>query len=314
MENDSMIEIPKDNYNYKRNHLSPFGTIPSIYDVSVFTPTNTRIRISDIDDFSSFETLENGHIIIQSIEHSVIDTNRSIYSNPELGEYNHFFVNISGGIGSNVINSEFRLYDDDDFGLTRNPLPNLTLASEKINNKEVMKDLFKTAFIEVADASLFNARKDFEFYRNYAIGPLFDGMYDDNIDVPDSGNLWAVTVISAYQGELSDDNDPHTESESEGATPGIGASFSVVFVETIRESNDAFLRMPNTDKIALNNEVRKRIILTAAHEIGHHPHYRHGNGHHLEDGLMGPDGYLNGDTFWAPSILRFRKTLKWTSF
>ncbi len=315
VENDSMVRIPEDNYLYKMNHLSPFNSVPTITGVTQVTQTNTKLQIFDINDLSSFQSLENGHIIVQSIKHPVTDTFLLTHTNPEYGTYYHdFFVNVSASLGSNLIGSEFRLYDDDDYGLLKDPLPNLTLASEKVDGHEVMKDVFKIAFIEITDASLYNDRNELVFYRNHPIGPLFDGIYDDNIDVPDSECLWAVNVISAYQGELIADNDPHTESESEGATPGIGASFSVVFLETVRESNDELLRMLNTDKVALNNEVRKRIILTAAHEIGHHPRYRDGNGHHVEDGLMGPSGYQNGETFWAPSILRFRKTFKWTSY
>jgi hypothetical protein len=315
VENDSMVRIPEDNYLYKMNHLSPFNSVPTITGVTQVTQTNTKLQIFDIDDLSSFQSLENGHIIVQSIKRPVTNTLIFTHTNPEYGSYYHdFFVNVSANLGSNLAGSEFRLYDDDDYGLLKDPLPNRTLATEKVDGNEVMIDAFKIAFIQITDASLYNHRNELEFYRNHPIGPLFDGIYDDNIDVPDSESLWAVNIVSAYQGELLDDNDPHTESESEGATPGIGASFSVVFLETVRESNDEFLRMSNTNKVALNNEVRKRIILTAAHEIGHHPRYRDGNGHHVEDGLMGPSGYANGETFWAPSILRFRKTLKWTSF
>ena len=306
VENDSMNAIPEDQFFYKRNDLSSDIAQPKVLNSFLNTAGETTFIISGISDTSSFKTLENGRIIVQSQTLPVTDT--VIFGTGAYG------VDVAEDHTDVTVNSGFRLYDDDDYGLSAPPLPNLTLADEVVKGKKVMKDVFRPAFIEIVSAAEYNTRPNLEFQRNAWITSFNDGVFDDNIDVLDSNGLWAVTVVAAYQGELDADVDPLGEPPSEGVTPPIGGTFSVVWVETIRDVLDGPIRL-NPSKIEdLNDELRRNIILTAAHEIGHHPTYSDGNSHHEENGLMGRDGYGNGLKFLPPSILRFRRTLKWTQY
>jgi hypothetical protein len=87
-------------------------------------------------------------------------------------------------------------------------------------------------------------------------------------------------------------------------------------VENVRDTLDVNFRNPNEDKNALNMEIVRRVKLTAAHEIGHQPHYLLGESHHEEGGLMqegGDDSVGGGENseFSAASVKRFRSLHKW---
>jgi hypothetical protein len=96
----------------------------------------------------------------------------------------------------------------------------------------------------------------------------------------------------------------------------VRPSLSIVWVENVRDTLDVNFRNPNEDKNALNMEIVRRVKLTAAHEIGHQPHYLLGEAHHEEGGLMqegGDDSVGGGENseFSAASVKRFRSLHKW---
>jgi hypothetical protein len=310
VENDSMEAIPVDQYGYKRNDLSRDLYPPVIRNRSYSTTTgNTSFVIDMITDQSSFSDLQNGQIIVQSNSHTVIGTDADQGQNST----GYYSLTVSGDYSNVPVNSEFRLYDDDDFGLNRPPLPRNDLIDD------TFKSLFRPAFIEVVDAANFkgqdyNPSKTVEFHRNHPvmIGPWGNqspGVWDDAINLTDTKSLWVGNLIAGYQGEVGDDRDPSSENFIEGITPG-SRNYSVVYVEVIRDKLDGVLRSPHANITTLNNELGKNLKLTGAHEIAHMPGGGNEASHHGEMGLM--EGYGNGEEYFMPqTVLRFRNTEKW---
>jgi hypothetical protein len=136
------------------------------------------------------------------------------------------------------------------------------------------------------------------------------GVWDDAINLTDSKQLWVGNLIAGYQGNIGEDKDPNVEDFVEGITPG-NREYSIVYVEMVREHLDPLFRNPGFDNTQLNEELRKNIVLTSAHEIGHMPGGGNESSHHAEKQLMGDGGYGNDDSFSPSSIFRFRKTYSW---
>ena len=132
-----------------------------------------------------------------------------------------------------------------------------------------------------------------------------------------------------YQGGLSDDGDPNTESlllgETVKKTPISANGYSVVYLETIRDrqftkqSPIAFTLQGDRDR--LRGEYLRTIYNVLAHELGHAPGDRFEFQDHAESDLMAP-GPLDDPQIYgldnipklrfAPAtIKRFRSATKW---
>lgn len=312
VENDSMTAIPTDTFGYKRNDLSNDLSSPLIL-TKLSDGTNTLFGIPTISDLSSFENLEHGKMIVQSIEHAVIGT--SVFGNTH-------FVQLSGDLTTTVpLNSGFRLYDDDDFGLVHPALPRNDLIADNVINHA-----YNPAYIEVMDAKDWNTNKTVAFYPNHPpiVGSSFTGydygILDDALDAKLEGNekLWCASIMVAYQPGAAD-SDPNDESigVNAGVTVGDSLQFagkarvSIIYSEVVRDIIDAALRTGGS----INN-YEQRLCLTAAHEIGHQPLYGLGEAaHHGEDGLMVDGGHAGMDgpdtPFTSKSIKRFRSVHQW---
>ena len=312
VENDSMTAISTDSFGYKRNDLSHDLETPIII-TKLSNGINTSFGISTISDQSSFSNLENGRLIVHSVEHPVIGT--SFFGNTH-------FVQIAGDWSSVLLGAEFRLYDDDDYGLGAAPLPKIDLAGS------FMKSLFASSFIETKDAGQFNTRPTLPFVINDKLHPDLTTT-NSSKDLIDEETLWVSLITTAYQPDLGNDADPNEEGSAlEGVTrpsPSLFPSYehSTVFVEACRDqiSFDYTLRLPASSRLEVKQKILDRlnlyIIGIATHEIGHQP----GNGDeaddHAEMGLMARGGGVSPNNpseagFSAKTVLRFRKAHTWT--
>jgi hypothetical protein len=313
--------------NDKKNDLTSDIGSPTIQQVFA-TNDITTFYIPSISDGTSFTTLQNGTLKFPGIGKSSTPSNtiHNISSGVDA-------IQVAGNKGQVQPGAIFRLYDDDDFGLTSSPLPRNDLVDDRI------KGVYRPAFIEVMDANPWNDHKTVDFYRNHppVLGPLLIGgllgshsygVLDDALDVKLEGNekLWCASVIVAYQPSAGD-CDPNDEEfgviagVTVGDSPQIGgvtlgflgkARVSIVYSEVVRDLIDVSLRNGGVTI----GEYEQRLRLTVAHEIGHQPLYGIGEAtQHAENGLMS-DGGHNGlgaaDTpFSAKSIKRFRIVNQW---
>jgi len=146
VENDSMEAIPEDNFE-KRNDLTANNSNPIIDGRKIdFAGTGTVFSISPISDASSFIFLENGKINVQNGSHSVTGTGEILEEH---------LPTVYGNLTSVEVGSAFKLYDDDDYGLNRDPLPRTDLIDDVIIN------VYRTALVEVIDAAKHNPVKDY---------------------------------------------------------------------------------------------------------------------------------------------------------
>lgn len=302
VENDSMEAIPIDSFGYKRNDLSWHLNPPSIRNVS-FTPATgiTSFGIDAINDQSSFLSLQKGRMIVQSIPHSVTSTAS-------------FSVSVPGNQSSVPVNSGFRLYDDDDIGLTIAPLPRTDLVNQQ------MKDYFKAAFLEVTDCGSHNVLKDVPFIPNEDIFSFFTTLDDKkDPDLTDRNLLWVCHLIAAYQGPTGADLDPELDGESkrEGETATHnGSEHSVVYVECCREGYEHSLLAAHPDQAAAR--LGKWITAVAAHEMAHQPGTQTEEEDHAEARLMTAglntvsSSHPENTNFSPKTIRRFRKSNHWS--
>lgn len=302
VENDSMDSIPVDTFGYKRNDLSWHLDPPVIRNVSFEQASgSTSFGIDSIIDQSSFLTLQNGRMIVQSIPHPVTDT--ASYS-----------VTVADDYSEIQVGSGFRLYDDDDTGLSDAPLPRTNLVSQQ------MKDYFKTAFLEVTDLGIYNINKFVPFLPNEDVFSIFTTLNDTKENnISDQNSLWLCHLIAAYQGPMGSDIDPSGSDESirlgETADHG-GISHSAVYVENCRETYHGVItgNTGNEARIRLN----KWIIATASHEMGHQPGTQSAEEDHAEGKLMSESAndvstvFPENAVFSPKTILRFRKSNRWS--
>jgi|GEM_PF-2670024 len=328
VENDSMEAIPEDSYGYKRNDLSAKITNPTIRSVALTSSGGvvaTRLGISQIDNKISFRNLEDGVIIVQGVSHKVIGTtieNEEV--NYELGsDSSKFFVQISGDFSSIPVDSEFRLYDDDDLGLDSPALPKLGLVSNQV------KEYFRPSFIEVTDAVIFNANKTVPLHLNEDVAESSYGptqtVVDDSKNLSDKNESWVCPVTAAYQSAFGEDRDP---SSSPHFIPGETANYgsnqepvdhSTVFVETCREVYNIYFRslVPETG-VTARRLLPKLIAADVSHEMGHQPGLQSEDDDHAELGLMAValDGVSilkpENASFTPQTIKRFRKSNRWS--
>jgi hypothetical protein len=249
-----MEAIPTDTFGYKRNDLSADTPNPVINAATLDSNgTGTVFNISPISDASSFISLENGDIIFQSMKRPATGSGEALEEH---------FVTVHGNYTSVPIGSGFRLYDDDDFGLNREPLPRNDLVDD------TMKNVYKEAFIDVIDTADFkgqdfNPNKTVDFYRNHPVmigswGFQTPGVWDDAINLVDSKPLWVANLIAGYQGEVGDDRDPKNENYIEGITPGL-RNYTIVYVEVVRDRLDDIFRNPLANGLTINIELDRNI-------------------------------------------------------
>jgi hypothetical protein len=310
VENDSMAAIPVDGFGYKRNDLSSDLVSPEILSVSSAMLGTTTYGIpSGILDQDSYLTLGNsnnlGSMIVQSLVHPVVSTSP-------------FTVTVLGNQTNVPINSEFRLYDDDDHGLNSPPLPHLTLVNE------LMKSFFRPGFIEIVDSGGMNLNKIIPFKKNDDLQG--STLVNSNNDLLEKDGVWVAPITSAYQFSYTSDGEPNIEIPTLGATRSFGTNQrATVFVENCRESYESNFRTVDEGGVPeIGDDSRLKlkdfIVATAAHEIGHEPENTLGPNilnDHNELGLMSEGGALpaspEDEKFTAKSFLRFRKTRGWSN-
>ena len=301
LEEDSISSIPLDVYGYKKNNLPSLGVMPQVILSAQLTASgNTKLFVNSIDDYSSSKNLDNAKIIVNS----------QTYDVETYAQSTNIFEIPGNHVNDILPNMEFRLYDDDDFGVIGDIFP-------KNNAYGSIKKLFTPAFIELKDASPYNATKYIPFYRNHgtvAGFPFFwhAGIFADALDLTSSNELWVANLLYAYQGSLGDDRDPNTEEALEGGTPS-NRRYSIVYCETVREILDDVMRFPGSDNQSLNEILKRNIYLTGAHEIGHMPGSGTEDEHHSETFLM-EQGYQDDESenkYSPQTIKRFRSTKNW---
>jgi hypothetical protein len=137
-------------------------------------------------------------MIVQSVTHPVTGT----HSNSVIVQGNHTSV---------PIHSEFRLYDDDDFGLDAPPLPRLDLVND------LMKSFFKPAFIEVVDSGGFNLVKIIPFRTNDDLGS--STVVNSGKDLTEQDALWVCQLTAASQAGCAEDGE-HADAGTQQAFGG----------------------------------------------------------------------------------------------
>ncbi len=322
VENDSMAAIGTHEFGYKKNDLSwDLGNNNKIIGSGEVNSdgTNTTFLVPNISDVSSFKDLQNGRIILQSVAHPVLE---SLITYVQMNDIStpRFLITVPGNLSSTPANSGFRLYDDDDFGLTGPPLP----QNDLVNGQ--MKNYFRSSFIEVTDPGAYNSRQFVPFRINEDVSTNLYGFTStvvaDARDIPDSNSLWVAPLTTAYQGPQDADKDP--SGVGEGLRQGESASYggrdhSTVFVEGCRETYDDQLRSQNPQTVANNlGHLKKWIIATAAHEIAHQPGDQTEDEDHAERGLMSEamaeviTTAPENAKFTATTSLRLRRSRRWS--
>jgi hypothetical protein len=305
VENDSMAAILPDTFGYLRNDLGSDDPDSKIYKAILKQGnTHTDFEITTLTDTSSFNLLENGRIIVQSVEHSVTGTSTQLVQ----------AVEVAGDHSSVPNGSGFRLYDDDGYGLEEAALPRNDLVND------FMKSLFRTSFIDLKDSGDFNGRKTVSFRKNDDLQSAT--VVNASKDLIEQQALWVAQITAAYQFGMEADGDPSVEIPLDGGTRQFSDyDHSTVFVECCRETYDDRFRLvaggadPEIGTTARNN-LKHYIRATAAHEIGHMPGTGTEDEEHAEKGLMRDGGvskaYPHLENFYPATVKRFRSTQSWS--
>ncbi|MGB0992691.1 MAG: hypothetical protein ACPG32_09505 [Akkermansiaceae bacterium] len=298
IENDSMQAIATDAGGFKENHLGT-DIQSTLYSIESLSGGGTKIGIHPNEYSTTNFPIENGSIQIENTRYAI-----QTFSASGQG-----YVTISENLTNNVIGKKYRLYDDDDYALQNAPLP----RHDFVNNH--FKQLFVKSFIEVVDAAPYNTDTTIDFERHIDFDIILGNAHilDDSKNLYSTQGLWVGYLIIAYQAERSRCADPvYEDAPLEGATPG-NREYSAVFVEAIREVNDAFFRNPPYLTVPeYLDQIYVFMTLTAAHELAHMPGGGNESIHHAELGLLQEGGAHNEtDEFSAASIKRFRKTHNW---
>lgn len=217
--------------------------------------------------------------------------------------------------GASVIGKSFKLYDDDERGL---PTSHQPLLSRFDLVTDAVSDKYAPAYITVIDADSLglNPNKTVAFEKNTGLNNLLPNIANNAEDLAahaDDEAFWSLLVTAIYQG--TDDHDPDSESPAtEGALLknllGISPSFSVIFMEAIREDAWSALNSRNSSSVQTGQQsFINRIADVVAHEIGHSPDGSITGDEHDERGLMGSG--IQGADFKAESVIRFRKAQSW---
>jgi len=177
VENNSMTAIPTDQFGYKRNDLS-WDINPANVSNTLLSSTTTTFSIPKINDQSSFDDLAYGRIIVHGTSYPVTDTDHYGQS--------PYLVTVAGQINGLPQNPVFRLYDDDDFGLTTPSLPRLDLADD------LMKKFFAPAFIEITDSGDYNRTKTVPFRVHDPLLPELASVTSDARELKEKMSLWVA--------------------------------------------------------------------------------------------------------------------------
>jgi hypothetical protein len=147
---------------------------------------------------------------------------------------------------------------------------------------------------------------------------------DDKKDLTDTPDFWAHLVVAGFQPRHAEDKDPQSEAERRAETVA-GYEVSVIYLETIRDefaSFDPVKPFPQCWSFS-EQQYRKAVSGTVAHETGHAPGARSEADNHREGQLM--DGPYKNETgqeiqgqppsiekdFAGATIRRFRQALRW---
>jgi hypothetical protein len=247
---------------------------------------------------------ENGYIKKGSLKFDIIEnTSSSITvnynapsSSPPTADLNQFLT------------GSFEVYDDDDIGLTEDPLPRSNLINGEI------KKMYAPAYIEIKEVGPDlnpNSQIPYESNNNVA-NPWTSLDAAQDMKGKDRPTYWNHLLVVAYQPEPSHDSDPNTESKLLGVTvkPGILPlynSLSVVYVETIRDLYDPIRNSP----AQMKKDVQDKIEQVTGHEIGHAPGGESEAHDHGEGGLMSAGTESGEKEFTPATIRRFREAEKW---
>ena len=204
-----------------------------------------------------------------------------------------------------VLGKSYTLVDDDEYGLPSGWSPLMPRYSI-INNAVISR--YAPSYILPVDATTYNTNPSVAFYLN-------DESYSDmsaSKDLTTSATCWTHLVTSAYQPNQSEDHDPNSESSLFGGTFTTlfgNKEVSAIWLETIRDSDDLLLRSPVAQALGQSDFLNSVANITS-HEIGHAPGNQTEDQDHAEGGIMTAGGQ-GGNTFTAPSLLRFRKSQTW---
>lgn len=206
------------------------------------------------------------------------------------------------------IGQEFEVFDDDDMGLTSNPLSRPGTINDHVKAK------FISSFIEVEQLPLQYDLIPFKLYADY-LNPA--STIDDYQDFGGENEswYWYQYIVVAYQPSKDllandQDGDPVGENLLAGVNIGGSAAYNdyvVVFVESVRDSLDATRTVSNFPELvdSLINDV-------VSHEIGHSPGNHGGDDDHGELGLMSASlTQSRGKDFTGKSRRRFRTVTDW---
>jgi hypothetical protein len=210
-------------------------------------------------------------------------------------------------------NSQFQLYDDDDFNDNNGtnldgdigedvtePSRNLLTQGSDDLNTNVLAPIYIRPVYDVVDNT------DNSYFLANAIGDLpsdTQQLFIDrdltttNIDV----EFWTVYVLGSYQHTTIEDNDPATEAQTFGIADGIPhfvGDGSGVLIHLEAHNSTEILDYPASASL-------RNTSTTVAHEIGHLLSGRHGDGGIMTNGF----GQITSAQFSPTTVRRIRALL-----
>lgn len=213
-----------------------------------------------------------------------------------------------------MTNHEFSIVDDDGRGLPADFTP---MLPHQLSITDLLRARFVTSYIELKDVGSLNEDAEIPFQVNLDQNSMNASMASVR-NVSDSHEYWSHQIVSAYQPVKDADRDPNLESPTYGSTWPDRPRWSVVFLETIRDTRDAGLNFVSQATRIENQEMfRIDVEGTIAHEIAHAPPpsgFFFGFFHkdHDEKGLIGEGVVEIKDHVFEPvTIMRFRNTFSW---
>jgi hypothetical protein len=219
---------------------------------------------------------------------------------------------------------EIEIFDDDGKWLAEmqwGGLFNLDEAAEEIVEK--LNVAFRPAFVELASANALglNTRPKIDFVQNGEE----DDNYEASMDLETSIMFWTHTIVFGCQSNDDSDLDPNAgEGPYKGFTPVDGGNvadgYSVVFTEIIRDHILQFYPhlvysdrpITNAEIATLGSMFRNELFGVAAHEILHAPGKAPAEVDHSELGIMRHSGGSITDFVAPETLLRVRRSRKWS--
>jgi len=245
---------------------------------------------------------------------------------------------IDGRPGTNAIGATAKIYDDDDQYLQSDSLyPSVLNLPAPLPYDGMAAGVVTNIAKRYGDAYILPVNGNALGWNTTVRIPFRRIVDSDNESMLNNGNLqfigkdrpdfWAFSIVFAYQFVEHEDGDPDREGFIEGVTEKslslfnwLGAKgWSVIYLEANRERTfSIFLNNPEAFTGTLTAPVIRAnytnaVFGTVAHELGHAPGKHLGATDHKEGNLMKPEGaQINENVFSPSTILRFRKTNKWT--